>query len=79
MKVIHYFITVYGFRKLRSNELANIAFVEKVLKGMDGGSVSWWIVIDLSKAFDPLDHNILFKKLELCGLSNATKNRLKTV
>ena len=58
----------YGFRKNRSTELAIIELVEKITKGIDGGKYTMGIFLDLSKAFDTINHGILIKKLEYYGI-----------
>ena len=54
----------YGFRKNRSTELAIIELVDKIAKGIDQGKYTLGIFLDLSKAFDTINHKILIKKLE---------------
>ena len=49
----------YGFRSNHSTPIAISEFVEKVTTG---------IFIDLKKAFDTVDHNILLSKLQCCGI-----------
>ena len=54
----------YGFRKNQSTEFAIIELIEKITKGIDKGKYTLGVFLDLSKAFNMLDHRILTKKLE---------------
>ena len=54
----------YGFRMNHSTELAAMELVDRILKDIDNKKLPLAIYIDLSKAFDTLDHNILIKKLQ---------------
>ena len=58
----------YGFRKNHSTELAAIEFVDRVSQSMIKDENPFSIFIDLSKAFDTLDHKILLHKLEHLGI-----------
>ena len=58
----------YGFRKNRSTELAIIELVDNITKGIDQGKYTLGIFLDLSKAFDTINHKILIKKLEHYGI-----------
>ena len=58
----------YGFRTGHSTELAALHLVNHLTKQMDTGKVLINIYIDLSKAFDTLDHAILFNKPNYYGI-----------
>ena len=68
----------YGFRKRHSTEFAALELVDKLLNMMDKGQVPLGIFLDLSKAFDTLDHNILIKKLEFYGVSDGPGKLLES-
>ena len=61
----------YGFRKKHSTELAALEFVDRIAKDMDKNKVPLSIFIDLSKAFDTLDHKILLEKLKYYGVEGT--------
>ncbi len=63
----------YGFRKNRSTELAILDFVDKITKAIDQGKYTVGIFLDLSKAFDTINHNILVSKLEHHGIRGVPK------
>ena len=58
----------FGFRKNHSTYMALIELYDKVSLAIDNNEFSIGIFIDLSKAFDTLDHSILLKKLEHYGI-----------
>lgn len=60
----------YGFRQNHSTELAATELIYKIQKNMDKKETAINIFLDLSKAFDTLDHNILLEKLKTYGFSN---------
>ena len=51
----------YGFRSNRSTSLALLELVEKVTKSIDYGKYTIAISIDIMKAFDTIDHDILLQ------------------
>ena len=65
------FTSQYGFRKLHSMELTSLELVDRVFQHLDKGKLPLSIFLDLSKAFDTLDHHILLNKLKFYGLSST--------
>ena len=53
----------YGFRAKHSTELATVELVDRILHSIDNKELPLAIYMDLSKAFDTLDHTILSNKL----------------
>ena len=58
----------YGFRKGRSTHHAIITLVDRITKSQDMGDIVIAILIDLTKAFDTVDHKILLRKLYAYGV-----------
>ena len=54
----------YGFRKKHSCEHAVTELVGEICKGLENSKHTISIFIDLSKAFDTIDHKILLSKME---------------
>ena len=61
-----------GFRKNHSTDSCLRFLHDKILKGFDKGLMTSMILIDLKKAFDTIDHDILLKKLSAIDFSNHT-------
>ena len=53
----------YGFRTLHSTELASLEIIDIIGKDLDNGKLPVGVFLDLSKAFDSLDHTLLLDKL----------------
>ena len=54
----------YGFRSKHSTQHAILDIVNTILQNMDNGKFSCGVFIDLKKAFDTVNHEILLAKLE---------------
>ena len=60
----------FGFRPGYSTELASVRFVDTLVQQMDNFNIPISILIDQSKAFDTLDHNIMLSKLRYYGVTS---------
>ena len=67
-----FYISQYGFRKYHSTEHACLEFLDKVMCDLDKGETPISVFIDLSKAFDTINHQILLNKLRYYGLDDIS-------
>ena len=74
----NHFESLYGFREKHSTEYAVLELVDKTIKHMDSGDVPISIFLDLSKAFDTLDHDILLDKLSYYGVKETALSLFKS-
>ena len=58
----------YGFRKQMSTHQSLINITEKIKNSIEKGKYGCGVFIDLKKAFDTVNHVILFKKLDHYGI-----------
>ena len=62
----------YSFQKDHACEHAVGEFISEVVKNCQLGNIMVGIFLDLSKAFDTLEHPVIFKKLERYGIRGCT-------
>ena len=62
----------YGFRANHSCEHAIGQVISTIVKGLENKQYAACILLDLSKAFDTIEHNILLQKLESYGIRGNT-------
>ena len=67
----------FGFRKGRSSYMALNLLVDKLHKAIDERKYTVGIFLDLSKAFDTLNHSILLDKLNYYGIRGTALNLIK--
>ena len=64
----------YGFRPKHSTEHAALELIDRIINKLDTNEIPLNIFLDLSKAFDTIDHTILLNKLKYYGLKGPTLN-----
>ena len=67
-----------GFRKTFSTDPCLVHLTDYIIKGMDTGQHTGMILIDLEKAFDTLDHDVLLKKMECVGFKKPVIKWIKS-
>ena len=59
---------LHGFRKNHSTQTALLTIYDRWVRGASEGKLSGAVLLDLSAAFDLVDHNLLVQKLKIYGL-----------
>lgn len=70
--------TQYGFRSKHSTSMALLDFYDKISKAVDDKKYAVGVFIDLKKAFDTIDHDILLKKMYHYGIRGVSLNWFKS-
>ena len=67
-------VNQFGYRKNNSTIFALMQITEKIKESIDNGKFGCGIFIDLTKAFDTVNHDILLLKLEHYGIRGSMLN-----
>ena len=67
----------YGFRKNLSTNFALIDLIDRITSAIDNKEFVVGVFLDLSKAFDTVNHNLLLQKLEFYGIRGIALDWLR--
>nr|CAI5817049.1 unnamed protein product [Callosobruchus analis] len=67
-----------GFRAQHSTTTALLSVTDDIYRNIDEGKVVCLTMLDYSKAFDTLDHDILYKKLRYYNFSSCAANLIRS-
>src|SRR6218665_504128 len=68
----------FGFRENHSTTHAITEVVDKITEALDQRKITIGVFLNLSMAFDTIKHDILFEKLEHCGITGLALKWLKS-
>uniref|UniRef100_A0A803T8P4 Reverse transcriptase domain-containing protein n=1 Tax=Anolis carolinensis TaxID=28377 RepID=A0A803T8P4_ANOCA len=67
-----------GFRPGHGTETALVALVDDLRRELDRGSVTLWVLLDISAAFNTIDHGILLGRLSGMGIGGVALQWLRS-
>ena len=69
----------FGFRQQYSTSHALINIIENIRKALDDGNIGCGVFVDLQKAFDSVDHQVLLVKLNHYGIYGVSNDGLSPI
>ena len=69
----------FGFRKGHSTDHALIKLIDSIYDSFNQNKYTLGVFIDLSKAFDTVDHNILIDKLNSYGIKTIALSSFRAI
>ena len=78
LQIIIFYQHQYSFRSGHSTEMAVLKTIDRIAIEMDKYKTPLNIYLDLSKAFDTINHNILSEKLNYYGVSGMANIVIKS-
>ena len=69
---------LHGYRQNRSTQTALLQIYDKFIKAANKKQISGAVLLDLSAAFDLVDHGILSRKLEAYGVDSEFRDWIET-
>ena len=61
----------FGYRQKRSTDIATTLFVDEMRENGDQGKLTGALFLNISKAFDTINHSLILKKLRSYGVKNT--------
>lgn len=68
----------FGFRKCKSTQLATFTLINRIINNINNRIPTSALLLDLSKAFDYVDHSLLISKLENYGIRGSCLSWFKS-
>ena len=68
----------FGFQTAYSTEHATVQLVDQIFKAFENNEYTLGVFIDLSKAFNTVNHSTLLRKPELCDITDTNYQWIKS-